>query len=143
MKTGLIIVKGNIIIGILAFSILAWLPMWEWTGATIKGGASLAKFNGIFSAPPSMMYFLDAFEGFNTGKVFAAGLSEGGSGVFEYPIVKLPAGSFTKRGNSNPSTFCMYCKQKNNVINATTFIYGANAKAIAINRVNKMLGSIS
>ena len=51
-------VKGNIIIGILAFSILAWLPMWDWTGATIEGGSSLAKFNGIFSAPPSMSYLL-------------------------------------------------------------------------------------
>ena len=46
--------------------------MWEWTGATIKGGASLAKFNGIFSAPPSMSYLFDAFDGFSTGKVFTA-----------------------------------------------------------------------
>ena len=65
-------VKGNIIIGILFFSILAWLPMWEWTGSTIKDGASLAKFNGIFSAPPSMSYLFDAFDGFSTGKVFTA-----------------------------------------------------------------------
>jgi len=65
-------VKGNIIIGILVFSCLAWLPMWGWTGAAIEGG-SLAKFNGIFSAPPSMGYLFDAFEGFGTGKVFAAG----------------------------------------------------------------------
>ena len=65
-------VKGNIIIGIIAFSILAWLPMWDWTGATIEGGKSLAKFNGIFSAPPSMIYLFGAFEGFNTGKVFTA-----------------------------------------------------------------------
>ncbi len=65
-------VKGNIIIGIIAFSILAWLPMWDWTGATIEGGKSLAKFNGIFSAPPSMGYFFDAFDGFSTGKVFTA-----------------------------------------------------------------------
>ena len=65
-------VKGNIIIGIIAFSILAWLPMWDWTGATIEGGKSLAKFNGIFSAPPSMIYLFGAFEGFNTGRVFTA-----------------------------------------------------------------------
>ena len=65
-------VRGNIIIGILFFSFLAWLPMWEWTGSTIKDGASLAKFNGIFSAPPSMSYLFDAFEGISTGKVFAA-----------------------------------------------------------------------
>ena len=65
-------VKGNIIIGIIAFSILAWLPMWDWTGATIEGGKSLAKFNGIFSPPPSMSYLFDAFEGFNTGRVFTA-----------------------------------------------------------------------
>ena len=66
-------VRGTIIIGILVFSVLAWLPMWDWTGATIEGGKSLAKFNGVFSAPPSMSYFFDAFEGFNTGRVFAAG----------------------------------------------------------------------
>ncbi len=65
-------IKGNIIIGILVFSVLAWLPMWEWTGATIKDGSSLAKFNGIISAPPSMAYLFDAFEGFSTGKVFTA-----------------------------------------------------------------------
>ena len=65
-------VKGNIIIGILLFSVLAWLPMWGWTGSTIEGGNSLAKFNGIFSLPPSMSYLFDAFEGFNTGKVFTA-----------------------------------------------------------------------
>ena len=62
-------IRGNIIIGILVFSILAWLPMWEWTGATIEGGASLSRFNGIFSAPPSMSYLFDAVEGFGTGKV--------------------------------------------------------------------------
>ena len=55
-------VKGNIIIGILIFSVLAWLPMWEWTGSTIKDGASLARFNGILSAPPSMSYLFDAVE---------------------------------------------------------------------------------
>ena len=65
-------VKGNIIIGILVFSVLAWLPMWDWTGATIEGGKSLARFNGIFSAPPSMSYLFDAFEGFSTGKVLSA-----------------------------------------------------------------------
>ena len=65
-------VKGNIIIGILVFSVLAWLPMWEWTGSTIKDGASLARFNGILSAPPSMSYLFDAVEGFSTGKVFTA-----------------------------------------------------------------------
>ena len=65
-------VKGNIIIGILIFSVLAWLPMWEWTGSTIKDGASLARFNGILSAPPSMSYLFDAVEGFSTGKVFTA-----------------------------------------------------------------------
>ena len=66
-------VKGNIIIGILVFSVLAWLPMWDWTGATIEGGKSLAKFNGIFSAPPSMSYLFDAVEGFSTGKVLSGG----------------------------------------------------------------------
>ena len=65
-------VKGNIIIGILVFSVLAWLPMWGWTGATIEGSNALAKFNGIFSLPPSMGYLFVAFEGFNTGRVFAA-----------------------------------------------------------------------
>ena len=69
-------IKGNIIIGIIAFSIIAWLPMWDWTGATIENGSSLAKFNGILSAPPSMSYLFDAVEGFSTGKVFtASGLS--------------------------------------------------------------------
>ncbi len=65
-------VKGNIIIGILVFSVLAWLPMWEWTGSTIKDGSSLARFNGILSAPPSMSYLFGAIEGFSTGKVFTA-----------------------------------------------------------------------
>ena len=59
--------KANIIIGILFFSLLAWLPMWGWTGATIEGGTSLAKFNGILSAPPSMSYLFDAVEGLSTG----------------------------------------------------------------------------
>ena len=39
-------VKGNIIIGILAFSIIAW-------------ATGLAKFNGIESAPPPMTYILE------------------------------------------------------------------------------------
>ena len=47
--------------------------MWDWTGATIEGGKSLAKFNGIFSAPPSMSYLFDAVEGFSTGKVLSGG----------------------------------------------------------------------
>ena len=64
--------KANIIIGILFFSLLAWLPIWGWTGATIEGGTSLAKFNGFMSAPPSMSYLFDAVEGFSTGKVFTA-----------------------------------------------------------------------
>ena len=64
--------KANIIIGILAFSILAWLPIWGWTGASIEGGAGLAKFNGILSAPPTMTYLFDAVQGFSTGKVFTA-----------------------------------------------------------------------
>ena len=66
-------VRGNIIIGILGFSILAWLPMWDWTGATIEGGKSLARFNGVFSAPPSMSYLFEAVEGFSTGKVLSGG----------------------------------------------------------------------
>ena len=71
MNKGLIS-RANIIIGILFFSIIAWLPIWEWTGATIKDGSSLARFNGILSAPPSMIYLFDAIEGFSTGKVFTA-----------------------------------------------------------------------
>ena len=41
-------VKGNIIIGILAFSIIAWLGGW-------------ANFNGVYSAPPPMTH-LFAFD---------------------------------------------------------------------------------
>ena len=39
-------VKGNIIIGILAFSIIAWV-------------SGLAKFNGIASSPPPMTYLFE------------------------------------------------------------------------------------
>jgi AGZA family xanthine/uracil permease-like MFS transporter len=51
-------VKGNIIIGILFFSIIAW-------------GAGLAKFNGVASMPPSMTYLFD----FDLGAAFTAGMS--------------------------------------------------------------------
>ena len=51
-------VKGNIIIGILVFSIIAW-------------AAGLAKFNGLASAPPSMSYLFD----FDLGAAFTAGMS--------------------------------------------------------------------
>ena len=51
-------VKGNIIIGIIIFSIIAWV-----TG--------LAKFNGIASAPPSMSYLFD----FDISAVFTASMS--------------------------------------------------------------------
>jgi AGZA family xanthine/uracil permease-like MFS transporter len=51
-------VKGNIIIGILVFSIIAW-------------ATGLAKFNGIVSTPPSMSYFLE----FDLGAAFTAGMS--------------------------------------------------------------------
>jgi len=51
-------VKGNIIIGILVFSIIAWT-----TG--------LAKFNGLVSTPPSMSYLFD----FDLGAAFTAGMS--------------------------------------------------------------------
>ena len=37
-------IRGNIIIGIIIFSIIAWI-------------AGLAKFNGVVSSPPSMSYF--------------------------------------------------------------------------------------
>ena len=39
-------VKGNIIIGIIAFSIIAWV-------------SGLAKFNGVVSSPPPMTYLFD------------------------------------------------------------------------------------
>ena len=51
-------VKGNIIIGILVFSVIAWLPIWGWTGATIQGGSGLARFNGIFDMPPNNFLFI-------------------------------------------------------------------------------------
>jgi AGZA family xanthine/uracil permease-like MFS transporter len=51
-------VKGNIIIGILVFSIIAW-------------GTGLAKFNGVVSMPPSMTYLFD----FDLGAAFTAGMS--------------------------------------------------------------------
>jgi len=51
-------VKGNIIIGILVFSIIAW-------------STGLAKFNGVVSMPPSMTYLFD----FDLGAAFTAGMS--------------------------------------------------------------------
>ena len=51
-------VKGNIIIGILLFSIISWV-----TG--------LAKFNGIASAPPSMTYLFE----FDLSAAMTAGMS--------------------------------------------------------------------
>jgi len=51
-------VKGNIIIGILVFSVIAW-------------GTGLAKFNGVVSMPPSMTYLFD----FDLGAAFTAGMS--------------------------------------------------------------------
>jgi AGZA family xanthine/uracil permease-like MFS transporter len=62
-------VKGNIIIGILVFSVIAWLPIWGWTGATIEGGSGLARFNGIFDMPPNPSYLFQ----FEIGKVLSAG----------------------------------------------------------------------
>ena len=51
-------IRGNIIIGILVFSVIAWV-----TG--------LAKFNGIVSAPPSMTYLFD----FDLKAALSAGMS--------------------------------------------------------------------
>ena len=51
-------VRGNIIIGILAFSIIAWV-------------AGLAKFNGIVSSPPPMTYLFE----FDLTAAFTAGMS--------------------------------------------------------------------
>ena len=51
-------IRGNIIIGILVFSIIAWL-----TG--------LAKFNGVVSTPPPMTYLFE----FDLGAAFTAGMS--------------------------------------------------------------------
>ncbi len=62
-------VKGNIIIGILAFSILAWLPIWGWTG--VPEGQGLANFNGIASSPPSMTYLF----AFDLSAAMTAGMS--------------------------------------------------------------------
>ena len=51
-------VKGNIIIGILVFSIIAWIT-------------DLAKFNGIASAPPPMTYLFE----FDLSAAMTAGMS--------------------------------------------------------------------
>jgi len=51
-------VKGNIIIGILAFSIIAW-------------ASGLAKFNGIVSSPPPMTYLFE----FDLSAAMTAGMS--------------------------------------------------------------------
>jgi len=51
-------IRGNIIIGILVFSVIAWV-----TG--------LAKFNGLVSAPPPMTYLFD----FDLTAAFTAGMS--------------------------------------------------------------------
>ena len=51
-------IKGNIIIGILVFSVIAWI-----TG--------LGKFNGVVSTPPPMTYLFD----FDLGAAFTAGMS--------------------------------------------------------------------
>jgi len=51
-------VKGNIIIGILLFSIIAW-------------ATGLAKFNGIASSPPSMTYLFD----FDLSAALTAGMT--------------------------------------------------------------------
>jgi AGZA family xanthine/uracil permease-like MFS transporter len=68
-------VKGNILLSLILFSFIAWLPIWGFTGSTIEGGNSLARFNGILSMPPSLGYFMAAFDGF-TPRVFSgAGLT--------------------------------------------------------------------
>ena len=51
-------IRGNIIIGILIFSVIAWV-----TG--------LAKFNGVVSTPPPMTYLF----AFDLGAAFTAGMS--------------------------------------------------------------------
>ena len=51
-------IRGNIIIGIIIFSIIAWI-------------AGLAKFNGVVSSPPSMSYLFE----FDLGAAFTAGMS--------------------------------------------------------------------
>ena len=61
-------VKGNIIIGILVFSVIAWLPIWGWTGSSVESGG-LANFNGIFDTPAYPSYLFQ----FDIGKVLSAG----------------------------------------------------------------------
>ena len=61
-------VKGNIIIGILVFSAIAWLPIWGWTGSSVESGG-LANFNGIFDIPTYPSYLFQ----FDIGKVLSAG----------------------------------------------------------------------
>ena len=51
-------IRGNIIIGILVFSIIAWI-------------SGLAKFNGVVDTPPPMTYLFD----FDLGAAFTAGMS--------------------------------------------------------------------
>ena len=61
-------VKGNIIIGILVFSAIAWLPIWGWTGVSVESGG-LVKFNGILDMPAYPSYLFQ----FDIGKVLSAG----------------------------------------------------------------------
>ena len=61
-------VKGNIIIGILVFSAIAWLPIWGWTGVSVESGG-LSNFNGIFDMPTYPSYLFQ----FDIGKVLSAG----------------------------------------------------------------------
>jgi len=51
-------IRGNIIIGILVFSVIAWV-------------SGLAKFNGVVSSPPPMTYLF----AFDLGAAFTAGMS--------------------------------------------------------------------
>ena len=72
-------VQGNIIIGILVFSAIAWLPIWGWTGSGIEcstefvnkfcSESSLSEFYGIFDKPPNPSYLFQ----FEIGKVLSAG----------------------------------------------------------------------
>ena len=72
-------VKGNIIIGILVFSAIAWLPMWGWTGSGIEcstefvnkfcSESSLSEFYGILDMPTYPSYLFQ----FDIGKVLSAG----------------------------------------------------------------------
>ena len=50
-------IKGNILLSLIFFSFLAWLPIWGFTGSTIEGSNALG-------------YFLSAFDGF-TPRVFS------------------------------------------------------------------------